>query len=535
MMHRACTGCGSDFEITDEDLAFYKKMSPSFGGTACQLPPPTDCPACRLRRRLAFINQITVYARTSSVSGKRMFSMFPNSAPFPVYENDYWWSDTWNALDYGKDPDFSVPFFQQHAELHRTVPRFALMVLNNEDCDYCNNVSMNKHCYLCFNTRRSEDCIRCERTIGCKNCLDCMDVSASERCYNCVACSQCYDLQDSQECANCSNSQFLFNCRSCRSCFGCTNLRQAEYCIFNKRHTKEEYEAFMQGIHLASFKEREEWRAKCTAFWQSQPRPHAVISMSENVSGNYLFQCKNVKDSFFARNAEDLRYCSLAVDNVKSCYDFSTYGDQVELAYESARCGNRFFRCGFCYYCYDGCADLWYCSYCVGCQDCFGCVGLRKKQYCIFNKQYTKAEYDALVPMIVAHMQTTGEWGRFFPIESSPNPYNHTFAQRYFPMTKEQVLKAGLVWEDDEFTDRTDAIQANDLPDTATATAKPFVVKSAVSGKHFSITTQEIRHSAMLKAPLPRTTYAEGMEDRASRLGGMMLYERTCAKTGKPI
>jgi len=48
-------------------------------------------------------------------------------------------------------------------------------------------------------------------------------------------------------------------------------------------------------------------------------------------------------------------------------------------------------------------------------QDCydsnnlFGCIGLKKKEYCIFNKQYTQADYEKLVPQLVEHMKTTGE------------------------------------------------------------------------------------------------------------------------------
>ena len=30
---------------------------------------------------------------------------------------------------------------------------------------------------------------------------------------------------------------------------------------------------------------------------------------------------------------------------------------------------------------------------CSGCQDCFGCVNLKKKSYCIFNEQYSRDEY----------------------------------------------------------------------------------------------------------------------------------------------
>ncbi|MEI8091831.1 MAG: hypothetical protein WCG98_06540 [bacterium] len=34
----------------------------------------------------------------------------------------------------------------------------------------------------------------------------------------------------------------------------------------------------------------------------------------------------------------------------------------------------------------------------------FGCVGMRDKEYCILNKQYTREEYETLVPQIIEKM-----------------------------------------------------------------------------------------------------------------------------------
>lgn len=39
------------------------------------------------------------------------------------------------------------------------------------------------------------------------------------------------------------------------------------------------------------------------------------------------------------------------------------------------------------------CMDSSFLFDCKGCTNCFGCVNLRNKQYCIFNQQYSKAEY----------------------------------------------------------------------------------------------------------------------------------------------
>ncbi|MBU0627022.1 hypothetical protein KKG31_00005 [Patescibacteria group bacterium] len=49
--------------------------------------------------------------------------------------------------------------------------------------------------------------------------------------------------------------------------------------------------------------------------------------------------------------------------------------------------------------------NAYYCVNCHGCHNIFGCIGLRNKEYCIFNKQYTKEEYESIVPKIIERMQ----------------------------------------------------------------------------------------------------------------------------------
>ncbi|TSC97965.1 MAG: Uncharacterized protein Greene101449_1059 [Candidatus Peregrinibacteria bacterium Greene1014_49] len=135
-MSRPCTHCGKAFTVTEDDLHFYDTISPVFAGVKCSLPPPTHCPTCRQQRRLSAIRQIHVYRRPSSVTGQMIFSQFPEDVPFPVYENEYWWSDAWDEFSYGRAFDFSRPFFSQFRALSDVVPRFSLMVLRNENWVY---------------------------------------------------------------------------------------------------------------------------------------------------------------------------------------------------------------------------------------------------------------------------------------------------------------------------------------------------------------------------------------------------------------
>ncbi|TSC80470.1 MAG: Uncharacterized protein G01um101425_124 [Candidatus Peregrinibacteria bacterium Gr01-1014_25] len=463
-----------------------------------------------------------------------MFSVYPTSVPFPVVPIEEWSGDGWDPLRYGRDVDLFQSFFSQFFALQREVPQPALTATRNENCEYCNNLSDNKNCYMVFNTSLAEDCMYCENAWGSRDCVECTHTRQSELCYDCTACTRCYALQSSEYCEDCQESTFLSLCRSCKHCFGCVNLRRREYCIFNEQKTRDEYEAFLHGFDARSRRQRAEmdqrWRELCLR----HPRPHAILRQTEDVSGNFILEAKDVHDSFFIQHGENLRHCFNLHEGIKDCRDYSLFGRRAELIYECATCGIDIQRLAFCYQCRAGSSDLLYCWHCDACEQCFGCVSLNHKKYCILNKQYTKEEYEALMPKLIEQMRQAGEWGEFFPLSRTPHPYNRSQAQRHFPLTKNQALEAGLTWHEEPVS-MTEAIDSSALPDSLPQTDDSMIVQSALSGRPFKITSQELKRYRQFNVPLPRMTYDERMEERAKKLGGIHLYDRACAKTGRPI
>ena len=128
---RVCQNCKSQFVIEPEDFNFYEKI---------QVPPPTFCPECRLQRRMQLRNERTLYKRKCCAPGhgEEFISVYSPDKALNVVDDRYWWSDSWNAFDYGKEYDFSKPFFRQFRELLERVPLIALSITNMVDCSYCN-------------------------------------------------------------------------------------------------------------------------------------------------------------------------------------------------------------------------------------------------------------------------------------------------------------------------------------------------------------------------------------------------------------
>jgi Zn ribbon nucleic-acid-binding protein len=58
------------------------------------------CPDCRQQRRLAFRNERNLYKRKCDATGKNIISIYSPDKNIKVYNQDFWWSDKWNTMDY---------------------------------------------------------------------------------------------------------------------------------------------------------------------------------------------------------------------------------------------------------------------------------------------------------------------------------------------------------------------------------------------------------------------------------------------------
>ncbi|MBI3626963.1 hypothetical protein HY224_02875, partial [Candidatus Uhrbacteria bacterium] len=108
METKACQNCRTNFEIAPEDFVFYEKM---------QVPPPTWCPECRAQRRLAHRNERNFFNRKCDLCHKDMIAMYDADAAFPVYCQECWWSDKWDATSFGVEYDPNKTFFEQNHKL----------------------------------------------------------------------------------------------------------------------------------------------------------------------------------------------------------------------------------------------------------------------------------------------------------------------------------------------------------------------------------------------------------------------------------
>jgi len=536
---KSCQACKQKFVIASDDFEFYKKIG---------VPAPTWCPDCRMQRRMTFRNERGLHRRKCSATGKDIVSIYRPDAPYTVYSPEYWWSDSWDPMQYGKEYDFSRPFFEQFNELMRKAPTISLFDSKSTNTSFCNVVVEHKNCYLVSAGWNNEDCMYINRAAFCKNSLDLYVCNRNEFCYENIFCSDCYQVNYGHTSDGCNNSSFLYDCRACSNCFGCVNLRSKQYCIFNEQYTKEEYFEKLKQFDLGNHRVVEEIKRKVAELRLKGIHKYAQITNSQNTTGDHLVDTRNGYHCFdFLDGADNVKYCHWGSGTFKDSYDAGPgTGGNSELLYEGVSIGVSNSNCKFGFI-------VWYSqniTYGFNCQssnNLFGCANLRGKSYCILNKQYTKEEYEALVPKIIAQMNEvpyvdakgrTYKYGEFFPPEISPFAYNDTVAQDFFPLTKETATQQGFKWGETSERNYQVTIKAADLPvnikDVADEITKA-IIGCADEGKcndgctmAFRITPDELSFYRKMNLPLPRLCFNCRHWTRLRQRTPLKLWTRLC-------
>ena len=519
---KICAQCQSPFEVTDADRAFYKKMD---------VPEPSLCPDCRMQRRYAVRNERNLYRRHCDLCEREIISMYSGEKPFPVYCPECWWGNKWEETDYGKEFDFNRPFFDQFRELRNTVPHVSLARVNSENCDYCNFLGDCKNCYLIFGSVYSENCLYGSPYYS-KNCIDNLVIRECEHCYECVDSRKLYHCLYCQDCYESSDLIFCYDMKGCSECIACAGLRNKKYHVGNKAYKKEEYEKIKVKINLSDNEQKEGIKKQLEQIKLNIPHHYMPNNNTENVSGTHIYNSKNTHQSFYTDRCEDCGYCAQVVD-LKDCYDCS-YTEENELCYEYL--GNYGAKNTLFSTLSRDTYSVYYSEYCMNGKYLFGCSGIRNKEYCILNKQYSKDDYKKLIPKIIEHMRKTKEWGEFFPISHSPFDYNESVAQEYFPLAKEEAVRNGYSWKDTN--------QKNNQTQKEKTQRKTKEVKDSVTNnilfckkcdKNYKITSQELNFYRNMNLPVPLNCPDCRHKERLALRNPSHIYDRRCANCSAEI
>lgn len=418
------------------------------------------------------------------------------------------------------------------------------MALINDDgiasvnCEYTQDFAFGKNCYMVFLAWYIENIMYSYFILAGRDMMDCMNIrSKNEWLYECIIARNCYQLKYSQFCLACIDSQFLYDCWNCSNCFMCTGLRNKKYYFKNKEYLKKEYEKILDSYKLDTFSGVEKAQLEYDNFILKCPRKCPNHLQSVNCTGDVISNSKNLKYCFITKESENCKYCDL-VAGVKDSHDLAGGGELSEC-YEDITC-DQSSRNLFGIYSWKS-QDVQYTQHCHNCKYVFGCVGLRNVKYCILNRQYTKEEYEKLVPKIIEQMNNmpyidkignSYKYGEFYPAELSPFGYNETEAQEPFPFTKGEAQNHGYNWQDNiQKTTEKETLSSKNISDSINEIKDDILeeVLDCINCKrNYKIVPNELIFYKKMNIPIPRRCFYCRHEARLKRRNPFKLWHRKC-------
>ncbi|MEK7572247.1 MAG: hypothetical protein AAB493_00050 [Patescibacteria group bacterium] len=520
-MQKTCKTCDKEFEIRDADLIFYQQMKTA---------PPLDCPDCRMAKRLVFRNERTLYKRSCDLCKKDIITVYSPKSDFKVYCHDCWWSDGWDPKSFAQDYDPNKTLFEQYKELQKKVPRQSMAAVNNVRSDYTNGSAENKDCYLIFAADYNEDCMYGRLLQRDKMCVDCAFLHESELCYECLDSRNCFKCMFCEQCQSSSDLLFCYNMRDSSNCIFCTNGRHLSNAILNVKYSKKEYEKKKTEI-LSNYESIEKAKKEFSELKSKTIVKYASQTKCNDVTGDYLHNCHQgvfLYDTYDAKNCSYMTDAESPIDS----QDCNNYYYKPQFGYNMMGVleGNRLKNGAFVFYC----SDVEYCENCHHLLNGIGCSAIRKGEYMILNKQYSKEEYFKLKEKIEEQLKKEGVFGQFFPPELAPFSYNETLAQDYFPLNKEEALKRGFTWQE-ETTGTYGKETIKNIPKTIGEVSEDILKEILVCeecNKNFRITEAELSFYKRMGLPIPHKDFECRHKDRMSKRNPRKLWHRKCMKKG---
>ena len=517
-------------KITRQPFELHKREADAY--RHFNLPLPSISPHERFRRQLAFKGRQQFYWRKCDITGKRIYSIYPKKAPFPVISSELWYSDEWDPLQYGRKFKPKKSFLEQLFALWQVVPRPAQAA---KGVAHSYAIYDARHIADSFLVSEAEHVERSCYSVGlrsCVDCCDCLNVSHCSDCYECIDCHECSLLRWAEHCWGCRDSWFLSNCQNCKHCLFCANLQDKEYYIFNEKVTPEDYEKTLAELKLNNRTMLETARKKFFGFLKTREVSKRYVDDWDSTTGNYLYQTTNAYESYNCSDCRDIvRCCSLT--KAKHCLDGHSFGDDISESAQFVSCGMKATHLLNCVDCFDHVSHLAYCFNCEKSSHLLGCVGLREKEYCILNKQYTKAEYQETRFFIEAQMREKHQWAAYLQIAFSPFAYNQSAAQEYIPLNEIQAALMSYLWEtdedelvkpsqllggDDEPSERYSEIPA-EISEIDRDARRTTVYLCEMSGKPFQFSEMELLLYDRMGVPPPGRVFEQRHKERIARLG----------------
>ena len=551
---RTCKYCWEDFPLYDLEKKILKRHW--FKDTEI-------CAFCNFRMQWGYFNDKNLYHRKDDFSGENIISIHHPEFPWKVMEvkkyikkisDDLWleyWLDIWENI------------IEDYKKLNMWFPRASRLVYPwVENSEYSSHIWWWKNLYLTYCAFMDvEDIYYSLRVIW--TCQDVYNsyniVDTCSNIYSSAVISKSYDIFYSYNVVNSQNIWFWKDMNNCQDCIFSCNEVNSRYKVFNTQYTKEEYEKIKLDI-MTRIKDPKQFDflvKKYEDFLEENYIGQGVnINRCEQVTWEATFDSKNTINSFGCNAMEDCinvwNWWDNADDHNKNIINSSEFGTDCENVIWSYSFGCGIYNVFFSSTIQSNSKNIYYCDDIETCEEMMFCIGLKKKKYCILNKQYTKDQYFELKEKIIKNLQEKWLWWEAITWDISDFAYNDSMAYDYFQIHKviyanwrEQIINKNVngvvtVLSDDFISDaildlwwnekinikwRTKdvevnvpkwmiSIHANDLP-KIDKVDKSILEKAIIceeTGRPFRIVKRELEFLKKKWLPLPRIHHSRRIE-----------------------
>ena len=527
---RTCAALGTKWHMDEEEIEMYRKYN---------VPPSKYHPITRMKLMKSYFVLFDFWYNKNAETGETIISTTHPASGVKVLPDKEWFQRSFD--EHARDVDMSRLVFDQIYDLMRDVPQaanynyvlpensLAFISLGDQDSFFVLACVSKRTCYA-MNSYNVED--SAELTLA-SNVYNSYNVVHSSRIHNCRFLRECYD---------CVNCDFCFDVRNCESCFGATNKRNAKYLWFNEQLSKEEWEKRRSEVDLASYEERLSYENKFKELMGTAVWPENFNIKAENCTGEYITDANNIKDGYYVMDGSH--------DVVQASYLFGVPSNNCHYAVASIGSSDCYYSLGtkncswnkFALSIVTNCIDSEYCSSCQDIENCFGCVGLKKKKFCIFNKQYTEGEYWQKLDEIKCKMLDEGEYGDYPPMSFSLQYVQRSGAPIVYGATIEELKKMGANLFDADADgadgpeiDPSTIKSVDDISDRVDESiiGKPFM--DEVYGRRFAYLKPEMKLYEKLEVAPPRNHPTRRINELYAEMNIAVFEEMNCSKCNKDI
>ncbi len=330
----------------------------------------------------------------------------------------------------GRDLDLDQSFFEQMRSLQLAVPLLADKNVKKPENSVTKFSLGDVNSYFMMFCR-SKNSFYSHWVLDEEDSSEAWNGSSINKCYNVSDSFRLYDCKFVRTSFDCMRSAFLFDCRNCENCFGATNKRNRKYLWWNEQLTKEEWERRMCEVDLSCRSQQTVYKDQFRHMMETQAIwPENFNEQAEGCTGEYLTRCTRLHSCFGClEGVEDCFWVNYGSENARDSAFCSGLFTSQECFYSTnpARCSQMRYT----YNCQMS-QNLEYSMQCIECEDCFGCVGLYRKKFHIFNKLFAEEAYWQKLDEIKTALLNRGEYGEFFPLSMSPGYFPDSGAPIYF-------------------------------------------------------------------------------------------------------